>query len=67
MVVYRETHLIQKEDIPRINFPKTDVIQDKQEIEFRNKIIDKALKLGNKFKNKVHIFFEDDISIKRVV
>ncbi len=66
MVVYIETHLIKKEDIPHINFPDSDVINDELKIELRHKKIHEVLKISNNLKDKVQIFFEDDVSIKRV-
>ncbi len=66
MTVYQKSQLIEKEDITSFSFPKTDVLQDKFQIDLRSKNIERASKLGNKFKNKVHIFFEDNKSLKRV-
>ena len=66
MVVYKKYQLIEKEEIANYIFPKGEVLKDRVKKELRSININKALKLGNKFKNKVHIFFEDNFSLKRV-
>lgn len=58
--------LIEKEDISNFVFPKEDVLLDKLDINNRTESIQKGMKLGNAFKNKVQIYFEDSISIRRV-
>ena len=65
-LVNSQSYLIEKEDIENFKFPKEEVLKDKLSINKRMKTILKGLKLGNKFKNKVHIYFEDSISLKKV-
>lgn len=61
-----QSFLIEKEDISSFVFPKEEVLLEKEDIKNRTESIQKGMKLGNAFKNKVQIYFEDSISIKRV-
>lgn len=65
-LINNHSHLIQKEDIKNFKFPKAEVLKDEFSMQVRAKNILRGLKLGNKFKNKVHIYFEDSVSLKRV-
>ncbi len=58
--------LIDKEAIASLNFPKTDVLEDKEEIASRKTNLDRALSLGNLEHVKIKIYFEDDSSKKMV-
>ena len=58
--------LIDKEIIALLNFPKSDVLEDKDEISSRKNELDRALSLGNLEHVKIKIYFEDDTS-KKVV
>ncbi len=58
--------LIDKELIPMLNFPKEEVLNDKDAILSRKSDLDRALSLGNLEHLKIKIFFEDDSS-KKVV
>ena len=58
--------IIDKEDIALLKFPKTDVLNDDQEIKTRLGEINRALALGNLEHSKIKIFFEDSES-KKVV
>ena len=58
--------LIDKELITSLNFPKTDVLEDKEAILSRKNDLDRALSLGNLEHVKIQIYFEDDKSKKMV-
>ena len=58
--------LIDKELITSLNFPKTDVLEDKEAILGRKNDLDRALSLGNLEHVKIQIYFEDDMSKKMV-
>ena len=58
--------LIDKELIASLNFPKEDVLEDKEDIAERRNNLDRALSLGNLEHVKIKIYFEDDISKKMV-
>jgi uncharacterized protein (UPF0248 family) len=58
--------IIDKEDIALLKFPKTDVLNDVDEIKTRTGEINRALSLGNLEHSKIKIFFEDSES-KKVV
>lgn len=59
-------NLIDKELIPTLNFPKEDVLEDKDAILGRKNDLDRALSLGNLEHVKIKIYFEDDVSKKMV-
>lgn len=58
--------LIDKELITSLSFPKSDVLENKDEIEARKNDLDRALSLGNLEHVKMKIYFEDDLSKKMV-
>ena len=58
--------LIDKGIIALLNFPKSDVLEDKHEISSRKNELDRALSLGNLEHVKIKIYFEDDKSKKMV-
>ena len=58
--------LIDKEVIPLLNFPKVEVLDDKEAILSRKNDLDRALSLGNLEHVKIKIYFEDDLSKKMV-
>lgn len=58
--------LIDKELITSLNFPKADVLEDKEAILGRKNDLDRALSLGNLEHVKIQIYFEDDMSKKMV-
>ena len=58
--------LIDKEVIPLLNFPKVEVLDDKEAILSRKNDLDRALSLGNLEHVKIKIYFEDDASKKMV-
>src|ERR1700677_4615415 len=57
---------IEKELLQTIHFPKGEVLSDTGMIEHRNCEAQRAMKLGNYFKDKVKIVFEDVEGIKIV-
>ena len=58
--------LVDKEIITSLNFPKEDVLEDKEDIAERRNDLDRALSLGNLEHVKIKIYFEDDMSKKMV-
>ena len=58
--------LIDKEIITSLNFPKEDVLEDKEDIAERRNNLDRALSLGNLEHVKIKIYVEDDMSKKMV-
>lgn len=58
--------LIDKELITSLIFPKSDVLEDKEDIAGRKNDLDRALSLGNLEHLKIKIYFEDDVSKKMV-
>ena len=58
--------LIDKELIASLNFPKSDVLEDKEDISGRKNDLDRALSLGNLEHVKIKIYFEDDMSKKMI-
>ena len=57
--------LIEKEDIGKSHFPEQEVLLT-QDISHRLYEAERAMKLGNYFKDKVQIVFEDMEGIKKV-
>lgn len=64
--MHNNSKLIEKEEISNFSFPDFDVLTEVELIEQRKNNIIKGMKLGNLFKNKVHIIFEDSECVKRV-
>lgn len=62
----KNTKLIEKEDIANFSFPSEEVLHETELKDLRKNNIVKGMKLGNLFKNKVHIIFEDSECLKRV-
>lgn len=58
--------LIEKEEIPLLNFPTDEVLKDSASKKLRRSAIDRAISLGNLEHLKVKIYFSDDKSQKRV-
>ena len=57
---------IEKESIQELQFPKTDVLEDREAKSQRDTDLKRALSLGNLEHSKIKIFFEDSQS-KKVV
>lgn len=63
MQTMMEPQLIQKEQIPRLNFKKN--IQIEQDKKLKEKLYE-AMRLGNTFRGKTRIIFQDDEGLKQV-
>ena len=62
-----QAHLIEKEIIPELRFPREDVLTDKLEKVKRLHDLKWAAILGNEYHGKVNIFFQtEDHDLKRV-
>jgi len=62
----RVPQIVEKEDIAKLVFPKEEVLKNaekQKELKTKKK---KALKLGNAYKGKVKILFEDNEGMKAV-
>lgn len=57
---------IEKESIAELQFPKTDVLDDRDAMRLRSSELERALVLGNLEHSKIRIYFEDNAS-KKVV
>jgi len=57
---------VEKELLDRTHFPQQEVLIGNEQINRRNYEAQRAMKLGNSFKDKVKIVFEDDEGIKIV-
>jgi len=64
--IFNQINLIEKEEISKCSFPKEEVIQDAALILTRTENLAKGLKLGNNYKGKVEIIFEDNEAVKKV-
>jgi hypothetical protein len=58
--------LVEKEAIENFNFPEQEVLNSQEEKAERRFNAEKAMKLGNYFKDKVKIIFEDAEGMKMV-
>ncbi len=58
--------IVEKETIANMNFPEAEVLAGQEEINTRQYEAERAMKLGNFFKDKVKIIFEDNESLKMV-
>jgi hypothetical protein len=57
---------VEKEAIEKLHFPAQDVLLLREQVEERRSEIEKAMRLGNMFKGKVKIVFEDSEGLKMV-
>ena len=57
---------IEKEDINNLHFPTGEVLQSIDEIVQRRVLLEKAVILGNTFKGKTKIIFEDTIKVRQI-
>lgn len=57
---------IEKELVPHLHFPKSDVLQQQEQRKLRQQQLEKAAVLGNGSHAKVSIFFEDIHGLKRI-
>lgn len=58
--------LVEKEMISSLTFPKEEVLKDADKQKELKAALDKAMKLGNAYKGKVKIVFEDSEDVKAV-
>ena len=58
--------IVEKETIANMKFPEQEVLLGQEEINSRQYEAERAMKLGNYFKDKVKIIFEDNESLKMV-
>jgi len=57
---------IDKDDICSLQFPNQPLDHSKERISYLTKALQKALKLGNTYKNKIKIVFYDTTGLKEV-
>lgn len=57
---------VQKEDLNHLKFPSEEVLTGTEAIEKRRKNLEQAVVLGNTYKGKTKIVFEDGAGIKQV-
>lgn len=57
---------IEKELLDTLHFPQQEVLSDAILIQYRRYEAQRAMKLGNSFKDKVKIVFEDSEGIKMI-
>jgi hypothetical protein len=58
--------LVEKETIADMHFPEQEVLIGQEQVNNRQYEAERAMKLGNYFKDKVKIIFEDSEGIKMV-
>lgn len=58
--------LIEKEEVSKLHFPKTEVLEDADLIKARKTAVERAISLGNLEHYKVKIYFVDDTNEKMV-
>ena len=57
---------VQKEEVGRLNFPNGEVLAGADASDNRRKILEQAVVLGNTYKGKTKIVFEDSEGIKQI-
>ena len=57
---------VQKEEVNHLNFPNEEVLVGAEAIEKRRKGLEQAVVLGNTYKGKTKIVFEDTEGIKQI-
>jgi hypothetical protein len=57
---------IEKESIEKMSFPEPEVLLTQEQINHRQYEAQRAMKLGNYFKDKVKVIFEDTEGMKMV-
>lgn len=61
-----EAILIEKEEIPYLQFSGEEVLKSEEEKEKRWEDLTTAMQLGNIYKRKVFIYFKDNQGLKKV-
>ena len=54
------------EDISNLHFPKEEVLTSAEAIGQRKNLLERAVVLGNTFKGKIKLIFEDNASIRQI-
>ena len=62
----RTATIVAKEEISGLKFPKEEVFKDVEKHKELKTAIDRAMRLGNSYKGKVKILFEDHEGLKAV-
>jgi hypothetical protein len=62
----KDIPLIDKEKIADLKFPSEEVLKTKEEITQRRSDLEKATTLGNAYRGKIKIIFEDSEGLKKV-
>jgi hypothetical protein len=57
---------VQKEEVSLLNFPSEEVLLNAEAIELRRIALERAVVLGNTYKGKTKIVFEDSEGIKQI-
>lgn len=57
---------VQKEEVGALNFPNNEVLTGAEATENRRKNLEQAVVLGNTYKGKTKIVFEDNEGIKQI-
>lgn len=57
---------VQKEDVGHLHFPIGEVLPNSEAIEKRRVALEQAVVLGNTYKGKAKIIFEDEVGIKQI-
>jgi len=57
---------VQKEDVNQLNFPNEEVLLKAEAIEQRRISLEQAVVLGNTYKGKAKIVFEDSEGVKQI-
>jgi hypothetical protein len=55
-----------KEEVTQLNFPSEDVLSNPEASEKRRIALEQAVVLGNTYKGKTKIVFEDSLGIKQI-
>ena len=58
--------LIEKELVSALQFPRAEVLPDTHSIKRRKKNLEEAMKLGNNYRVKARITFEDSERMKQI-
>lgn len=58
--------IVAKEEIPSLKFPKEEIFKDAGKHKELQTALERAMKLGNNYKGKVKILFEDNEGLKAV-
>ena len=55
-----------KEDISNLHFPNDEVLMTPEAIDQRKNLLERAVVLGNTFKGKAKLVFEDDEQVRQI-